>query len=152
MTTKTVNDILETGIRLETRSEEIYRGASQRVTVPGAKALLAELAEEEVRHRRLLEGVRDSGEYDRVGAGPAPADFHVSDYLDEGSLEADAPLQDILLFAIRREQQAIELYSRMSDIYAGTNAVPLLQRLVREEQGHKERLEREYDEFVLHDN
>ncbi len=150
--TQTVEAVLDTAIRLETRSEQIYRQAAEIVSVPGAKTLLRELAEEEVRHKELLEGVKASGDHQRIGHGDAPTDMKLSDYLKEIPLTNESTIEDIFVFAMKREQQAVDLYTRMLDIYAGTDATPILKRLVLEEQGHKERLEKEYDDIIIHDN
>lgn len=151
-TAMTIDKVLDTAIRLEIQSERMYRDAAETIDTPGGRALLEELAEEEVRHRDMLEGVKASGDHGRIAAGPAPSDLRVTDYLQDPPLGPDSTTQDILLFAIKREQNAVELYTRMTQLYKGTTAVTVLQRLVLEEKLHKERLEREYDETVLREN
>jgi rubrerythrin len=148
----TIEKVLELAIRLEVESERMYRDAARATETPGARALLTELAEEEVLHRQMLEGVRTSGDQERIGAGPAPADLRTADYLVDPPVTAESTTQDLLLFAIKREQSATDLYARMTQIYAGTTAVPVLERLVLEETQHKVRLEREYDEYVQNNN
>lgn len=151
-TAMTIDKVLESAIRLEVQSERMYRDAAESIRTPGGRALLEELAEEEVRHRDMLEGVRSSGDHGRIGAGAAPLDLRIAEFLREPPLRADSTTQDILLFAIKREQNAVDLYTRMAALYAGTSAVPVLQRLVLEEKHHKERLEREYEETILPEN
>jgi len=152
MAEQTIQKVLETALRLEIQSERVYRQASQTIETPGGRALLAELADEELRHQALVEGVLASGDHVRIGAGPAPADLRVADLLTDPPLTAESNTQDILLFAIKREQAAVELYTRLAQIYAGTSAIPVIERLVREEKHHRERLEREYDETILGHN
>lgn len=148
----TVDQVLEMALKLEIQSEKMYRQAAAQVETPGGRVLLEELAEEEVRHRQMLEGVQATGDHKRIGAGPAPADLRVADFLTDPNLGPESTTQDILLFAIKREAGAVRLYSRMLGMYADTAAVPVLDRLVLEEKLHKERLEKEYDEFVNRDN
>lgn len=149
---RTVEAVLETAIRLEERSEEIYRKAAASATAPGARILLQELAEQEVGHRKLLLEVRDTGDHQRLGTTPAPDDLRLADYM------ADVPLMDasrteaIIIFAMKREAQAIDLYTRMLEVYRGTSVAAVLQRLLREEQQHKARLEAEYESFYLREN
>jgi rubrerythrin len=150
--THTIDKVLDTALRLEIQSERVYRQAAQTIATPGGRALLEELADEELRHKAMLEGVQASGDHRRIGAGPAPSDLRVADLLSEPPLTAESTTQDILLFAIKREQAAVELYTRLAQIYAGTEAVPVIERLVREEKLHRERLEREYEETVLKEN
>jgi len=148
----TVRRVLESAIRLEERSAALYASAAERVTVPGARALLADLAAEERRHRALLEAARDDESLTAIGAQDVPGDAGWAELLVGGTLGPDADLQDVLLFAAQREHEAVLLYERLGAIYAQTAAAPLLAQLVREERAHKHRLEREYEDLFLADN
>lgn len=71
----------------------------------------------------------------------------ISEYLTGSDTLEGAGLQDTLIFAIKREQQSIEFYSKMMGVIRDETAKPLCQRLVREELKHKLKLEMFYDDL-----
>ena len=72
----------------------------------------------------------------------------ISEYLTGGETLEGAGLQDTLIFAIKREQQAVEFYSKMMGIMRDETAKRLCERLVHEELKHKLRLEIFYDDLL----
>lgn len=54
-------------------------------------------------------------------------------------------MQDTLVFAMKREQQSVEFYSRMMGTLTDREAKLVCQRMVQEELSHKLRLELMYD-------
>jgi rubrerythrin len=60
--------------------------------------------------------------------------------------------QDILILAMKREEQATRLYADMSKKVDDPQLQNLLLTLAREEAKHKNKLETEYDENVLREN
>ena len=73
----------------------------------------------------------------------------ISEYLTGGDTLDGAGLQDTLIFAVKREQQAVDFYSRMMGIMRYQAAKRLCERLVHEELKHKLRLEMFYDDFSI---
>ena len=74
-------------------------------------------------------------------------DLMLSEYLTGGETLEGAALQDVLVYAIKREQQAIEFYSKMMSTMRNRGAKWLCHRLVREELKHKFKLEILYDDI-----
>jgi len=75
----------------------------------------------------------------------------VSDYLTGGDTLEGAGLQDTLIFAMKREQSAIDFYTRLTGTITDKNAKKLCENLVHEELKHKLRLETLYDDlFYTH--
>lgn len=56
-------------------------------------------------------------------------------------------MQEALVFAMRREQQAIEFYAKMMSVMRDEETKQLCQRLVHQELKHKLKLERFYDDL-----
>jgi rubrerythrin len=54
-----------------------------------------------------------------------------------------------MLFAIKKEQEAYSIYHMLLGNYEGTELEELFSRLVKEEQSHKQTLEREYEEHFM---
>jgi len=71
----------------------------------------------------------------------------ISEYLTGGETLEGAGLQDTLIFAIKREQQAVEFYSKMMGVMRDEIAKRLCERLLHAELKHKLRLEIFYDDF-----
>ena len=61
-------------------------------------------------------------------------------------------LQDSLIVAMKREQHAVEFYSRMMSVLLDEEAKLLCERLVHEELKHKQRLEILYDDLFYRED
>ena len=72
----------------------------------------------------------------------------ISEYLTGGDTLENVGLQDVLIFAMKREQQAVEFYSKLMGVVRNEAAKHLCERLVHEELKHKLRLETFYDNFI----
>jgi len=73
--------------------------------------------------------------------------LRISEYLTGGETLEGAGLQDTLTFAMKREQQSIEFYSKLMSVMRDEAAKRLCEGLVHEELKHKLRLEIFYDDF-----
>ncbi len=141
--------LLDTAIYREIASQAFYIAGQSRTGDPGAQALLKELAAEELKHSQWLKDFKEKG--------PANQDWHqeqvpnlmISEYLTGGDTLEGAGLQDTLLFAVKREQQAVEFYSKMSGIMREETARHLCEKLVNEELKHKQKLEKLYDDMLF---
>ena len=107
---------------------------------PGAKALMKELAEEELRHSQMVTGLKErdwkKGQWHRENV----ANLMISEHLTGGDRLEGAGLQQTLIFAMKREQQSVELYSQMMSALRLKDAKRLCERLVNEELRHKQRI------------
>ena len=61
----------------------------------------------------------------------------------------DSTPQDVMLFAIKKEQEAYSIYHMLLGNYEGTELEELFSKLAKEELRHKESLEREYEEHFM---
>ena len=142
-----LSELLQTAIYKEVASQAFYSAAQSKTNDPGAKALLKELAEEELRHSQVLmelsNGEWDKGDWHREKI----ADLMISDYLIGGDSIEEAGLQHTLTSAMKREQHAVEFYSRMMSALRSEDAKRLCERLAHEELEHKLRLEIFYDDL-----
>jgi rubrerythrin len=138
-------ELLDVAIYKEIVSQAFYSAGQKQTADPGARALMKELAEEELRHSEWLKELKEKGlEKQRWHQEKIP-DLMVSQYLVGGDIIEGAGLQDVLVFALKREQQAVEFYSRMMSAMADEVAKHLCEQLVHEELKHKFRLEMFYD-------
>ena len=144
-----LTELLDTAIYKEIASQAFYIAGQDKTDDPAAKALMKELAGEELKHARWLEALKEGGLEKQDWRQEKASDLRLSEYLTGGDTLEDASAQDTLLFAMKREQQSIEFYSRMMGIMRDETAKYLCERLVREELKHKLKLETLYDDMLV---
>lgn len=140
-------ELLDAAIYKEIASQAVYIAGQSKAEDPGAKALMKELAAEELGHSRRLKKLKEKDFKRRDWHQEKVPNLMISEYLTGGDTLEGANLQDTLLFAMKREQQSIEFYSKMMSIMRDETAKHLCQSLVQEELKHKLRLEMLYDDL-----
>lgn len=147
-----LNELLETAIYKEIASEALYIAGQKSTDDPGSRALMKELAEDELRHSQMLKGLKGSAWKLVLSPEDRITNLMISDYIIAPEKLEGASLQDTLAFAIKREQQAVQFYSRMMGFFRDKDTKNLCRRLIREELKHKLKLERLYDDLFLGEN
>ncbi len=142
-----LTELLDTAIYKEIASQAFYSAGQSRTEDPGAKVLMKELAEEELKHSQLLKNVKEKGLNQSSWRQDEVPNLRISEYLTGGETLKGAGMQDTLIFAMKREQQSIEFYSRLMSVMRDEAAKRMCERLVRQELRHKLRLEIFYDDF-----
>ena len=143
--TDELSELWDTAIYKEIASQSLYLEAQRDTDDPAAKAMLAELAAEELKHADTLRKMKEAG------WGPADwkrlnlTDLKLSDYLSGPDTLEGAGLQEVLIFAMKREQQSVAFYSQMMGTLRQESAKMLCARLAQEELKHKMKLELEYE-------
>ena len=147
-----LTELLDTAIYKEIASQAFYIAGQRTTEDQGAKTLMKELAEEELKHSQLLKNIKEKGvNQSNWRRGEVP-NLRISEYLTGSETLEDAGLQDTIIFAMKREQQSIEFYSRLMSLMRYEMAKRLCERLVYEELRHKLRLEIFYDDFFYGEN
>lgn len=142
-----LTDLLDTAIYKEIASQAFYIAGEKKTQDSAAKALMKELAEEELKHSQLLKNLKEKGLWKLGWYREKVPNLMISEYLTGGETLESAGLQDTLIVAMKREQQSVDFYSRMMGIMKDQAAKHLCERLVHEELKHKLRLEIVYDDF-----
>jgi len=142
-----LRELLQTAMYKEIASQAFYIAGQDRTDDPAAKELMKELAEEESHHLQMLRELNEQDWRDSDWHREKIPNLMISEYLIGGDRLEGASLQDTLVFAIKREQQAVEFYSRMMGILRSKDTKRLCERLVHEELKHKLRLEMFYDDL-----
>ncbi len=141
------DSVIQFAIEREEEAINRYGELQKKAKTPGLKELLSDLQSEEMNHKRLLQGL--DRKILETGSIPRVDDMKISDYLVEEPLEEDMKFQDILIFAAKKEQKAVELYSDLAERAKSEEIKRLFQFLVAQEKSHKLRLESEYETRVL---
>jgi rubrerythrin len=141
------SDLWDSAIYKEIASQSLYLEAQRDTDDPAAKAMLAELAAEELKHVEILRKMKEAGwrsvDWNRVTL----TDIRLSDYLSGPDTLEGAGLQETLIFAMKREQQSVAFYSQMMGALRQEEAKMLCSRLAQEELKHKMKLELEYEKL-----
>ncbi len=145
-------ELLDAAMYKEIASQAFYIAGQSKTQDPGAKALMKELAEEELRHLQWLKNLKERGLGKHGWHQENVPNLMISDYLTGGDILEGAGLQNTLVFSMKREQQAIEFYSKMMGVMRDETAKHLCERLVHEELKHKLRLETFYDDLFYSEN
>ena len=146
--------ILEAAINIEEESYRLYTMAQEKVNYPSSKELLKELAGEELKHKEKLSVlIKNKAKISKLGSqAKSIQDLKIVDSMKDVTLAEDADYQTILVYAAKREKSTHEYYKSLATVFKGTEVEELFSRLAKEELIHKNKIEREYDEYVLREN
>ena len=147
-----LTELLDTAIYREIASYAFYTAGQKLTADPGARAVLKELAHQELKHSQWLKELKEKGVQRNRWSGGEIADLKISDYLTGRDSLDNSGIQDVLVFAMKREQQSLEFYSRMSAAARDEALKTLCERLVHEEMKHKLRLETTYDDLFYQED
>lgn len=148
----TIKDALRVAINEEVKAYNLYKKTSEKVKNEGSRQMLTELANEEMKHRKILEEIVTSEDYKALGNKIDHNRMGIAEFLDPTELKASASPQEVLIFAIKEEEKALNFYNTMKADFAGTDLEEVFGRLATEEFGHKQKLEREYEDQILKEN
>lgn len=141
-------EIIRFAIEKEEEAIAFYKEASLHESYSGAKEVFEEFAQEEIKHRTLLEeflkGERAISDY-RFEWIP---DIKRSDYIVGVEYEKGMSYPEILRLAMKREEGSLALYNHLAEKTEDQDLVKTFQILRQEEAKHKLTLETLYDDFM----
>ena len=139
--------IITNDIAKEVEAYTFYRGLTDKVKDPAMKKMFNELAGEETKHREFLQGLLARGvtnlKFD------AAKDFKVGDNIPTPALDPSMKPVDGLVVAIRRELEAMQLYTRLAMASKEADQKKMFTELATMERGHKARLEDIYTNMAF---
>jgi len=139
--------IIANAIDREVEAYSFYRSVSERVKDPALKAIFTELAGEETKHRTYLQAVLTQGK----GAMhfSESADYRVTDSTASPALSPTMKPLDGLVLAIKKELDAMQMYSQLANANTDPEQKMIFQQLAAMEKGHKTRLEEIYTNMAF---
>jgi rubrerythrin len=140
-------DIILFAIKREEDAYRAYGEMSKVAETPGLKKLLLELQAEEKKHKELLQDIT-SEDIENLETHKV-VDLKISDFLTEEPTTPDMTFQDLLIFAAKKEQQAVELYTGMKAAVKSDQFKKMFDFFIEQEKEHKLKLETEYEKHVL---
>lgn len=147
---QTVADIVAFAVDKEQEAADLYRDLAEKSERSSVKNMFQDLSRQEEGHKTRILALKP----DQLPAKPVAEvpDLQISNYLSDVSVTPESSYQDILIFAMKREESAVSLYADLAKIATDNATQTLFATLADEERAHKLRLETEYDENVLTEN
>ncbi|NLG50475.1 MAG: ferritin family protein [Chloroflexi bacterium] len=142
-------DLIDLAVQTEERGEAFYREAKAQAKTSKARELFAYLAEQEVRHKRVFQGLVSAivvTEMDPTTWEEALA--YIASTVDRAFFTADAPIRavpqgatetEMINRAIEFEQQTLLFFYALRDLAQPVNR-PIIDKIVEEERRHVARL------------
>ncbi|MFN3468031.1 MAG: ferritin family protein, partial [Candidatus Brocadiales bacterium] len=142
----TVEEVLKWAIEREDNAYKTYRSVLNKIEDPGARAMISQLADEELGHKTALQKLDPSRLRD---VHPQKIqDLKIAEYLKNRALTEVSSLQDVLVFAMKREKEAHEFYTRLAAAVSDPEVKNILELLAQEELRHKRDVEAFYDDVI----
>lgn len=139
--------IISNAIEREIEAYTFYRMVREKVTDENLKNLFNELAGEETKHRKILEGFLTK-EPGKLGFD-TKRDYKIAQTLETPPLSADLKPLDGLIIAIRKELDAMLMYTQLASLSVDPEQIELFESLAAMERGHKARLEDIYTNMAF---
>jgi rubrerythrin len=147
MTYDDYKKIISRAIDGEIEAYTFYRAVSDKVKDKNLKDLFSELAGDEEKHKLTLEGfLKQAPEKLHFSTSQ---DYKVVDALPTPPLTADLKPLDGLVIAIKRELEAMQMYTQLANTSMGEEQKTIFTELASMERGHKSRLEDIYTNMAF---
>jgi len=143
-----VDEILDFAIGNEKDAVEFYSSLAKEATRASLKDTFENFAKEEEKHVVLLSDMAGSKEKIDSYKFEKIADLKISDYMVETEYEQGMPMPEILKIAMKREENAVKLYTSLAGKTDHEGAKKVMMILVQEESKHKLILETMYDDYL----
>lgn len=150
----TIKKALEDAKEKEKLAYEFYKKLENIVSDLGAKSIIRELAEEEVRHKEFIEKVIETGKIDELALNTKCyyTDLGISKIVIPEVITEDLSVQDVLRIAMKHEDNSRIFYEKMAERFKGEEAEEVFQKLAVEESCHRNNIQEIYDDIVLSEN
>jgi rubrerythrin len=140
MNTTDINELIDFAITLEHAAYDFYKSAAEKVDNPGVKDLFLELAQDENGHANLLEMYRDNKAIGELFEKEV-VDYKITETQEAQELLINMKPAEAIIIAMKREQEAANMYKAMAKVAATPKIKKTLERLANMEMGHKHKLE-----------
>ncbi|MDR4509954.1 MAG: ferritin family protein [Candidatus Brocadiaceae bacterium] len=142
-----VKELIKKAAEHEEKSYKFYMDAIKLVDDAAAKIWLKELAEEELKHKDMLENF-DPATISKFKPTKIQ-DLHIAEFLVDKDVTEIKDFQDVLIVAMKNEQKAYHFYVSMGKSTDSEDMRNLCKILAQEELKHKHKIEVYYDDNVF---
>ena len=146
MTVKDFNEILDFAVAREQEAVRFYRDLQQEAKFQSQMDMLKDLEAMEMGHIVVIENIRQKG----VSEADIPKvpNLQISEYISADVDNLDLTYQNILIKAMKREENSFKLYSEMSAKFPDSELSTLFRKLAADEAKHKLLFEKLYDDWI----
>jgi len=138
-----IDEVLEFAIAREVEAHELYMYLAQRVESLAMRRICEEFASTELEHKAKLElEMMKAGKVVSERGQPV---FNISDYIGQAGNPIDMNYKELLVFAIKKEETSVRLYSDLANILGDKESREVLLALADEENQHRLQFEIEYN-------
>ncbi len=145
-----LNEIIDFAIEREKEAAEFYESLAEEESMSGTREMLKEFADVEKVHQSMLENLK-SGKVDETLAGYKLKwipDMKRSDYVVDMAYQKGMAYNEILMIAMKREENALKLYNELLKKAESDEMKKVFKILCQEEAKHKLSLETLYDDYM----
>lgn len=143
----TMEEVIKFAVDREETAYMLYTLAVEMSTSVAAKKMFQDLADEEAAHKNVFSKIdAEKAEHHKLCKLPETS---ISQYLTDVPFRPDMTYQEILIYALKTEENAYQLYKTA----AGMTEDPTLQKVLMNfadvELGHRRKIEQLYEDRVL---
>jgi rubrerythrin len=146
MKTDEFKKIITFAITNEIEAYDFYKAVSDKVKDVGLKKTFAALADEEAKHRILLESFTTGAKQIHFDESK---DYKVSKSIEKPKLSISMKPVDAIALAVKNEEEAMDMYTQMASCSADAEQKKMFQSLANMEQGHKVKLEETFTNMAF---
>lgn len=147
----TPDEIIAFAIDQESKAAQLYEKTAGKVTDRGTKQMLIAMSSMERAHEAKLRKI-STGTLILTPPVGQLFDMRISDFVVGKEVSEISTVDEALIFAIKAEASAIEMYTRLAAMVHEPAQKALFNSLATEEKQHKQDLETEYDREYLREN
>lgn len=140
--------ILSLAIDREVEAYTFYRTVADKAKDKAMKSIFDELAGEEKKHREFLQAFL-AKEAKSLKFDATKKDYKIVEALPTPPLSPDLKPTEGLIIAIRKELEAMQMYTQLANASSDTEQQFLFQQLANMEKTHKARLEDIYTDMAF---
>ena len=141
-----VKEIVKQAAQQEDKAYKFYTDALKFVKDAAARVWIKELADEELKHKEMLQKL-DVSKIKQFKPAKIQ-DLHITEYLVDKDVHEIKDFQDVLIVAMKKEQKSYNFYVSMAKSSDNPEMKNLCKVLAQEELKHKHKLELYYDDNV----
>jgi rubrerythrin len=146
MKTEDYKKVISFAVEKEIEAYDFYQSVYNKTSDSNLKAIFKDLADEEKKHRNLLENLLSR---------PRPfhfnetKDYKVSETVDKPKLTLSMKPVDAIALAMKNEEEAMHMYSELAGVSTDPEEKEMFMSLSNMELGHKMKLEDIYTNMAF---
>lgn len=143
----TLEEVIAFAVEREDTAYKLYKRAEELSSSISAKKMFAELAAEEATHKEVFSKIsQEKAEQHKVCTLPESS---IAKYLTDIPFRPDMTYSEILIYALKTEENAYQLYKAAAGMTDDEHLQKVLMNFADVELGHRRRLEAIHEDRVL---